>query len=192
MKIYLIRHGETTGDVEDRFGGAYDDHLSEFGIEQVKELAGKISSFGIQKIFTSSKIRAKETAEILNDKLKVDVEVVPGIRERNLNGKLSGMIKSEAKEKFPGLVEELKDYRNTIEGAESYDDSRKRMVKAFKKVADSKFDTVAIVTHGGPIKTIFRELLKREIENVSDCAFAELEASNGGVELSGVEGITFE
>jgi hypothetical protein len=28
MKIYLIRHGETTGDVEGRYGGDFDDSLS--------------------------------------------------------------------------------------------------------------------------------------------------------------------
>lgn len=31
MKIYLIRHGQTTGDVEDRYGGAYDDELTDKG-----------------------------------------------------------------------------------------------------------------------------------------------------------------
>ena len=41
VKIYLIRHGETTGDVEDRYGGAYDDHLSEKEKAQARELAGK-------------------------------------------------------------------------------------------------------------------------------------------------------
>ena len=33
MKIYLIRHGETTSDIEDRFGGDYDDHLTSHGVE---------------------------------------------------------------------------------------------------------------------------------------------------------------
>ena len=36
MKIYLIRHGETTGDIEDRYGGDYDDHLSKNGKQQVE------------------------------------------------------------------------------------------------------------------------------------------------------------
>jgi broad specificity phosphatase PhoE len=39
MKIFLIRHGETTGDIEDRFGGDYDDHLTEKGRAQSQELA---------------------------------------------------------------------------------------------------------------------------------------------------------
>jgi broad specificity phosphatase PhoE len=73
MKIYLIRHGETTGDVEDRYGGDYDDHLTSKGKDQAKKLAEKIKDFGIERIFTSPRIRAKETSEILKGKLGVEV-----------------------------------------------------------------------------------------------------------------------
>ena len=51
MKIYLIRYGQTTGDVEDRYGGAYDDELSDKGKIQAEELANKIDNSGIQILF---------------------------------------------------------------------------------------------------------------------------------------------
>jgi len=41
MKIFLIRHGETTGDIENRYGGSYDDHLTEMG---------RASFAGLQKV----------------------------------------------------------------------------------------------------------------------------------------------
>jgi broad specificity phosphatase PhoE len=31
MNLFFIRHGETTGDVEGRYGGDYDDRLTEKG-----------------------------------------------------------------------------------------------------------------------------------------------------------------
>lgn len=31
MKIFLIRHGQTTGDIEGLYGGTYDDRLSKKG-----------------------------------------------------------------------------------------------------------------------------------------------------------------
>lgn len=34
MKIYLIRHGESTSDVENRYGGTYNDHLTQKGKAQ--------------------------------------------------------------------------------------------------------------------------------------------------------------
>src|SRR5512143_1526057 len=101
MIIYLIRHGQTTSDVEDRYGGDYDDHLTELGQKQASEVASKLENSGIEVIFASNRIRAQETAKILQKKLKTDIITDESLRERNLYGKLTGMIKSEAKEKYP-------------------------------------------------------------------------------------------
>lgn len=182
MKIYLIRHGETTSDVDNLFGGDYDDHLTEKGIEQSRELAKKLASCDIQIIFSSSRIRAKETSDILKKHLGCDVEIVNDIRERNHYGVLTGVNKDEAKIKYPELVEQLKDYRNTIEGAEDYDDFASRVQKGFQYIANSKYDTVAIVTHGGPIRCLLRSVLGvGELANdLADCAVIEVEKDDSG------------
>jgi len=65
MRIFLCRHGQTTGDIEDRYGGSYDDHLTDEGIKQSEDLAEKLKKSGIQKIYTSSLIRAKEMSSII-------------------------------------------------------------------------------------------------------------------------------
>jgi broad specificity phosphatase PhoE len=62
MKIFFIRHGETTGDVENLYGGIYDDHLSPKGRDQAQRLAIVLKDKGIERIFSSPLIRAKETA----------------------------------------------------------------------------------------------------------------------------------
>ena len=71
MKLYLIRHGQTTGDVEDRFGGNYDDELTPLGRKQLAETAKNLCDKGIEIIFTSSLLRAKESGEIIRSKIKV-------------------------------------------------------------------------------------------------------------------------
>ena len=83
MKIYLVRHGETTADVEDRYGGDYDDHLTEKGTKQAKDLAKVLSGKGIELIYHSPKIRAVETAQIVAAELKVPLFVMENFRERN-------------------------------------------------------------------------------------------------------------
>lgn len=50
MKLLLIRHGETTGDIEDRYGGAYDDHLTEKGRQQLQQTAGQLAGRKIDVI----------------------------------------------------------------------------------------------------------------------------------------------
>ena len=116
MKIFFIRHGETTGDVENRSGGTYDDHSSSTGEEQSKALAAALATTGIEAIFASSLIRAQETASILANSTNSTVETIADLEERNQYSFLSGMNKNEAREKYPTEVEALKDRLTTIEG----------------------------------------------------------------------------
>jgi broad specificity phosphatase PhoE len=190
MKIYLIRHGQTTGDLEDRYGGDYDDHLTEEGKKQAEELAVELALRGIEIIFCSSLVRAQETAQIVNNKLSVTVETIPELKERNQYGILTGMIKAEAKEKHPEVAQEVKDYKNTIEGAENYEDFKGRVKGAFERVKGSGKEVVAVITHGGQIRTIFREILNFGEIDVTDCAFAVLEGTGKSFEVRELKGIT--
>jgi len=191
MKIYLIRHGETTGDVEDRYGGTYDDHLSEKGKEQVKELVTKLEGKEIELIYYSPLIRAIETAQVLGQKLSVSLEEIEDIRERNHYGELSGLTKKEALEQFPEEVEELESspLYHKLPHSEDYYEFAKRIIDAFNKVTETDREVIAIVTHGGPIKTIFREILGFEIEGIEDCAIIELNKDDHGIEIGGMDGV---
>lgn len=192
MRIFIIRHGETTSDVENRYGGDYDDHLTERGISQAKDLAVKLANQGIQIIFSSSRIRAKETSEILNGVLNCNVQIIDDIRERNSYGILTGMEKSEAQNKYPELVNLVKDYRNTIDGAESYDNFLSRIKSAFDQVVKTPYDSIVIVSHGGPIKCIFRDVLKMgELNDLADCAIIELEKNDLNFEIVKMDGASF-
>ena len=194
MKIYLIRHGQTTGDVEDRYGGAYDDELSDQGITQASELANKLSDSSIQIIFCSPLIRAQQTAKILKSKLNCEIKTVQDLRERNKNGILTGMIRKEAQIKYPKLVEELKDYRSQIQGAESQDDFAKRIKQAFTEIInDENYSTIGIVTHGMPFWVIFADILNDNgIISVGNCAYAVLNKTSDKLTLEKIDGIEYK
>ena len=179
MKIFLIRHGQTTGDVEDRYGGAYDDHLTDVGIEQSRELAKKLENMGIEKIFVSPLFRAQETAVIVRDALNCELEIVQDLRERNNYGILTGMRKTEAMSKHPNVVPKLKHHVHDIPNSESYDDFKKRILAKFEELVNKNLEVIAIVTHGGPISCIFRELLGHNKIKISDCGFVELQSDGG-------------
>lgn len=176
MKIFLIRHGQTTGDIEDRYGGHYDDHLSEKGQHQAQELAKNLIGKGIEIIFCSSLIRARETAQYVANELNIEIKVISNIKEQNRYGILTGMIKSDAKEKYPNQVDLLSDRTKTVKEAESYEDFKTRILNAFKEIVSSSHRTIAIISHGGPLKCILREIFNQEIErDIEDCEFIELE-----------------
>lgn len=194
MKIYLIRHGQTTGDIEDRFGGDYEDHLTQEGSQQGQELAEKLFDKNIEIIYSSPRIRAQETAELIKSKLNIPIEIVEDIRERNHYGVMTGMVKSEAQEKHPDLIKLLRDTKNTIEGGEDYESFKKRIVEVWNKLTSSNYQTIAIMSHGGPIRLIFRELLNKGEIKIGDCAYSVIDKKQGepSLILIEMEGITFQ
>lgn len=196
MKIFLIRHGETTGDVEGKYGGDYDDHLSPKGRAESEELAQKLKNKSIEVIFHSPKIRAVETATILNSALGVKLERIEDLRERNNYGILTGLTKAEATARYPREVEKLAGgaYRHSVKGSEDYEHFKIRIADAFGSITrDDRFHTIAVVTHGGPIRCILREIIKAgELKELRDCAFFEIEREGGKYRLVAINNAKLE
>jgi broad specificity phosphatase PhoE len=174
MKIFLIRHGQTTGDLEDRYGGSYDDHLTPHGQDQLKETGGNLVTKGIEIILSSKLIRAQEAAQIIGSEINIPIETVEGIEERHY-GVLTGLTKAEALEKYPEVVEAHKDPANTDLEGESFVDFQNRVLLAFKDIALKNYSTVAVVSHGGPIKQILKHLNLPIPDTIKDGAVIEID-----------------
>jgi broad specificity phosphatase PhoE len=191
MRLFLLRHGQTTGDVEDRYGGDYEDHLTEVGLEQARVLASRLREENIDKVFSSPRERAKETAQILHDELHVPFEIVDGLREHNRYGILTGMTRHDAKKQYPKLVATLAGKTQAIQGAESYDALKERVLAAMHHIFASKLERVCVVAHAGVIGCVYRELvLGREI-SMSDCSYLELEGEFESLKMVHSEGVKF-
>ena len=78
MQIYFIRHGHPN---------YKDDCLTDLGNLQAKACAKRLKNSGIQKIFSSPKGRAKETAEWTAKELGLAVEIVDFMSELNWGSK---------------------------------------------------------------------------------------------------------
>jgi len=174
MKIFLVRHGETTGDVEDRYGGRYDDHLTEKGKLQLAETAKQLEGKGIEVVFVSPLIRARESAEIIQARLGCSVETIEEIQERNY-GILGGLTKSEAIERYPDAVERHKDPRNTDPEGEDFDAFHERVIRGFKAIVEQDYRVAVVVSHGGPIKSILRQIGEEVPERIGDGGIMELD-----------------
>lgn len=192
MIIYLIRHGQTTGDVENRYGGDYEDHLTDVGKEQSAKLAGLLADEDIEQLYASPRIRAQETAAIIAERLGLSAQTIDDFRERNGYGILTGMTKDEALQKYPDQVELLKDVHNAVEGAEQYAPFQQRITAALETITKKPAKKIAVVTHGGPIRLIFRDILKLGETDVDDCAYAVLETKDGGYQLIKKNGISIK
>ena len=180
MKILFVRHGESIDDVEDRYGGAADFDLTEKGRQQMSASSKKIASLGetFDIILSSPLKRASQTAEIISKELGVNVEIYEYLKERNLNGVLTGLVRSEAKVKYPEVVE-IHNRWEYVDGSEREEDFSTRVKNAIKYLLNMQHDSVIAVTHGLFLKTFFKEFLDMDIKKVGDGGFVLIEEENG-------------
>lgn len=74
MKIYLVRHGQTEDAAHNRYQNA-ESVLSTKGIEEAQQLTKSLSDIKFDKILCSPLVRAKQTADIINEHFKLPIEI---------------------------------------------------------------------------------------------------------------------
>src|SRR5947207_11968664 len=99
-RLFLVRHGATVLTVEDRFAGSTDVALSDEGREQTRRLAQRLSHENIAAIYASPMGRTRETASILAQPHKLEVQTRDELREIS-HGRWEQMTRREVEQKFP-------------------------------------------------------------------------------------------
>ncbi|MEP0807434.1 MAG: histidine phosphatase family protein [Chloroflexota bacterium] len=99
-QFVFLRHGESLGNAQSRWQGQSDYPLTEKGRAQVRALAERWKTENVQfdLIISSPLGRAKETAEIIAEALKVKVEFDPIWLERAI-GEMEGLTAEEVRQK---------------------------------------------------------------------------------------------
>lgn len=80
MKLYLVRHGETPGNVQNFYQTA-ETPLTENGIEQAKKVSERFVGQKIDFIYSSTHLRARHTSQIISDKIGVPIETWEDLME---------------------------------------------------------------------------------------------------------------
>ena len=175
MNIYLIRHGESTSDTKNKYDGDYDDHLTKNGLQDAKTIAKKLNGSNVDVVFTSPKIRACETSKIISDALGCETSTIDDLAEQDIYGAYLELGKNQPEEEYRKLGEILVNRDNVVEGSETYKNFKERVVRCFFDITHQSFENIAIVTHGGPIRCIFREILALgEFKKIGNGAIIEL------------------
>src|SRR5687767_8200309 len=152
-KLFLIRHGQSAGNAEGRFGGHGPTPLSDLGLRQAKLAAKALSKEGISAIYSSDLDRAVQTAECLAQLLNIPVRTTKAFRERHV-GVLEGLTFDESKESHPEDYYALVtcNVHHVITKGESY---RHLLIRATNELweilRDNQGGRVAVFSHTGAI-----------------------------------------
>ncbi|HJS51601.1 MAG TPA: histidine phosphatase family protein, partial [Pyrinomonadaceae bacterium] len=152
-KLFLIRHGQSAGNAEGRFGGHGPTPLSELGLRQAQVTAQALSKEGISAIYSSDLDRAVQTAECLAELINVPVKTTKAFRERHV-GVLEGLTFDESKENHPKDYYALvnRNVHHVITRGESYRHLLKRATgQLWEVLRDHQGERIAIFSHTGAI-----------------------------------------
>jgi broad specificity phosphatase PhoE len=119
--LLLVRHGETDWNAEGKLQGHTDRPLNPYGRRQAQALADRLATESIDALYASDLSRARETPEILGEKLGLAVAVDPDLREKNW-GNWEGLTSDER-------------LHIAYEG-ETSEDHRERTLRAVERIAE--------------------------------------------------------
>lgn len=192
MWITFLRHGESTDDLENRFGGWADFPLTKKGENEARVTAKKLldSKVRFEVILYSPLTRAIQTTQIVNKVLKIPTQSFVYLKERNTYGLLCGEQKEEAAKNYPELSQAFANNEFVL-GSERYDDLLLRIDAMLKKIQTLGFENILAVTHGKLLAALCKNFLKQEAKKFEDNCLLTIELNQDSIKILTSEGISF-
>lgn len=152
-RLYLVRHGQSAGNAEGRFGGHGPTPLSELGKQQAALAAHSLAKEKINVIYSSDLLRAVQTAEPLAKLLNIEINPTADFRERHV-GVLEGLTFDEARAQYPkdyfALVN--REVSHVITNGESYRQLLDRTTETLNSILRRhRGERISIFAHTGTI-----------------------------------------
>lgn len=165
--IYVIRHGESEGNVGIFHGEKHElgSKLTENGQNQARKLKDKLKETNFDAVFSSDMNRAQQTAEIIALERKLAVNTTNLIRERSFYHYLEKLQKTE-EELIQEMILDLKkldekekmQYKHSQE-MESAEEAAIRLLTFIRESAIAyNGKTIMVVCHGNIMRSLLTHL----------------------------------
>ena len=164
MYLYLVRHGQSEGNILRTFHGQTDYPLTEKGREQARQAAEKLRGVTFTRCCASDLSRAWETARICLEGRELEAEACPALREQDV-GEMEGLSWEEMEARYPDILHPfIEDWFHTVPpGGESPEEMEARVRAWVEDTLRRGEDTLA-VGHNGSLTFVLLCLgvLRRE------------------------------
>jgi broad specificity phosphatase PhoE len=160
--LYIIRHGETVWNAEQRMQGRLDSPLNDRGREQARQHAQTLARMGgVDFILSSPSGRTRETTSILNQWLDVPSDFDEALMERDC-GLWSGFTIDEIAEAYPEewAARDVDPFFHRPPDGENLPDLIARVGRCLTALHTLPHERVALVTHGVMSRAILTHYLQ--------------------------------
>lgn len=159
--IYFVRHGESLSN-SGQEGVGRDSRLTKKGVEQAEFVATRCAKLPIERIISSTMIRAKETAEIINAKTNKPIEFLDIFAERRGPSIYSGVSEKEWNE----IRKNIKGYFYTPgfkhSDEENFDDILVRVNKCLEYLKSKEENNLLVIAHGSFLRDLISLAIFKE------------------------------
>ncbi|OGG45629.1 hypothetical protein A2673_02610 [Candidatus Kaiserbacteria bacterium RIFCSPHIGHO2_01_FULL_50_13] len=170
--IYLMRHGESEDNVvDDNALKGSSALLTERGREQARFVARRCAELDIDVVIGSTYPRAKETADIINERIKKPIEYTDIFVERMNPSEWYGKKKEGAK-RLHALDSSLHISGFQHSDEETAEELLARTEKALKYLEDRPESNILLVSHAMFLRAFMARILFREdvtIREIAQC-----------------------
>lgn len=167
--LYLARHGETTWNVAGRYQGRRESALSARGVRQAFALAEAFSERTprIERIIASPLLRTRATAQMVADRLNLQVETDDALLEIE-HGTWNGRLRDEIAANDAVLYRIWRERPADVSfvDGEALTDVLERW-RRFRRTFDPRVPTLA-VTHDAVIRVALCDIRERRLERFWD------------------------
>ena len=175
MYIYIVRHGQSLGNLRGGFAGRADYPLSDLGHKQARITADFLKDVNIEAVISSPLSRAMQTAEPIASDRGLEIIKKDEFMEMNF-GEWEGMAVDEVEEKYNGAFTQWKRemYKTVCPGGESMVGCFDRAINALSNIAEEyNGKDICITTHGAIIKCLCCYLAGKPIEELQNIPWAD-------------------
>ncbi len=173
MKLYLVRHGQTSGNAQ-RIHQDNSVSLSELGVSQSTVLAKRFQTVPVDLVIASPYARAQQTAEIIGKTISKPIQTSPLLIELKRPSVIEGRHMDD-----PEVVKIKEDIESNVHNPdwkhsdeETFFDIRARAITFLKQLDSMADENVLVVTHGHFIKAVVGVMMYGEaLTPVHDRAF---------------------
>ena len=165
-RLWLVRHGSTAWNEQQRFCGWSDIPLSAQGREQARWLAACLAHVKVGALYSSDLDRARETAAFLSEGRGLTVQSSNAWRELHF-GDWEGLTYEQIVAQYPEQQGFFRDARiYSPPGGETLEHLRQRVLSAFKGLCEEAWCTegeIVLVAHGGALRVLLSSVLGMEL-----------------------------
>ena len=165
--FYLIRHGESLANQQNRLCGHADWDLTALGREQAKCTAQLFRDIPVDVVLSSDLLRARHTAQAVADIKGLEVQTDPGFREIFV-GPWEGQLESDVIAREPEVLAAWRRELKHVPGGESVQQLYQRVRASLDRAAALYAGkNIVVATHATPIRLLTCVLSGRPLEDAA-------------------------